>query len=760
MNLELRRRLMGTLRMLPELTTLLIDSVGEQTHLKQFRMDDSNGEEFNLVRKYGVDILRKYLYSPNYYVDVNSETGREYKYPKAGAVAFAKGTSTITWVGYSARKYQYGVARVFINDFFYTNLYEGETLDVSSLEGSKYIILYTNKPEEGLKCRATDSSCYAITKQFMLNMTIPLDQLYIESPAITTNCTAIFNQEFNSMLEIPKKVEFFSVAQQFRSSKLNGGLKIHKNWKGEQSSNLEWYQSFVPTIVYEGSIEDWVKVPFGTSGIDTYANYAPASGQSTDCTRYFNDNKEFIETTIKVPEGVTTIYSGAFCNSQQFTKIESDSLELQKFYDRCFWNCKNLEIPASITANVSHVGYGAFQNVKSIEKVVLTTDAVVGAYCFCGSGLKEIVLGKFPSNLQRPFTDSTLEKITFTTEDEISFDSIAFYNYSGKLVPVKQVYYKGSLSGYLTKIRDAGVSLHNRGLLNTTGSRLFIGINDDEVIDLVIPTDITSIRDGAFRNLSNLRSVDLQNVETIGVRVFTNSSLEGHILELPSTLTSIGNEAFMSTRLKEVHINSEVTYNGRGHFRNISTLEKVYVNVINFAPPSDAFYVSGAPSLYYIGNLKQYIENVVLQEDSRRYFSGRIFINGDQPLKDTDFVSPEGVVEISTRKFKDVPFNSITISKDVTTIGVEAFDLSVDYRIELIDIGENVTSIGNKAFNRAHPKDLKLRWKGSSILPYNTSWSIGTTLQTLTLHVPNGEMQNYRESGYTEGIFPIIIDDL
>ena len=86
-------------------------------------------------------------------------------------------------------------------------------------------------------------------------------------------------------------------------------------------------------------------------------------------------------------------------------------------------------------------------------------------------------------------------------------------------------------------------------------------INDQEINDLVIPNNVTSIGSYAFEGCSSLTSVTIGNsVTSIGNAAFYCSSLTS--ITIPNSVTSIGNSAFYGcSKLTSVTINSDAIVN-------------------------------------------------------------------------------------------------------------------------------------------------------------------------------------------------------
>lgn len=100
-------------------------------------------------------------------------------------------------------------------------------------------------------------------------------------------------------------------------------------------------------------------------------------------------------------------------------------------------------------------------------------------------------------------------------------------------------------------------------------------VNDEIVTDLVIPENITSIKNYAFYKCSGLTSVTLHNVTSIGNYSFQDCDNIASII-IPDSVTSIGTGAFYSCNaLSSVTIGSGVTNIGGSAFFSCKNLQEI-----------------------------------------------------------------------------------------------------------------------------------------------------------------------------------------
>lgn len=737
---------------------------------KQYRMDDSNGEEYNLIKKYGVDILEKFANAPSYRRDRNTTTGNIYSFKKRFIIAFNKNVTSVKWIGYNARKWTYGVGVLYVDEKFFSNIYEGQTISNIPSGVNKYIILYSQYSVVGSDnaqivststSALSDSTYYAfIDGEYNSRICNGIvDQIFIDKKY---NISRMICSSSLCILDIPENTKEFTV-DTFRDLSI-GGIKLPIGFTGFKSVYI-FYNTTCPVVIYAGNSEQYCKV-FMRSNLSSPTN------NTSNSRIYFNNDISVLENTISIPNDIQTIYPGLFANFKQFESISIDESNLIKnIKDNAFYGCSNLTVPTYLTNNLDNIGSSAFHGVKEISSVYVNDGGNIGQGAFQGSGIKEISIGTLSSTTTSGyiFCDSKLQKIIFRSENQITFGSLCFYNYGSNPVPVSDVRYHGSLYNYMTKIGGSIGTSNGGGLLGPSNSHLYIGENEDEVTgNLVIPQEITKIRSMAFRNLKNVTGIIFNGNETeIGEYAFMSSGITG-TLELPDSLSVIRTYAFTScSRITKLIIGSNpITFYGERHFQRCSNLTNVTLKCTNvFVFPSLFNHVSAYADFHYYGNLQQYTENVDITNFG--YMSNRVYINatdnydGDS-ISGIHLVIPQGTTVIrGTRKFINKGLLSITIPNTISAIPNSTFS-DAGRNCQFIDIPESIVSIGSNAFYLVGTDmqmfDLRLRWKDENILQYSSSWSFQN--KKAYLHVPSGQIQNYRDKGYTDSLFPNIIDDL
>ena len=214
-------------------------------------------------------------------------------------------------------------------------------------------------------------------------------------------------------------------------------------------------------------------------------------------------------------------------------------------------------------------------------------------------------------------------------------------------------------------------------------SNYHLFLNGDEIQELVIPNNMTSIGDFSFGGCIGLTSVKIpSSVTTIG-----NNSFEGcnglQSITIPNSVMNIGNYAFYGcSSLTSIEIPNSVMNIGSSAFLGCSGLTSIEIpnSVMNIG--SSAFQgCSGLTSSIKIPNTVTKIENFLFA--------------GCSGLTSIDI--PSSIKSIGRHAFLYCSgLTSITIPNSVTSIGESAF--SGCYGLTSITIPNSVTSIERSTF--------------------------------------------------------------
>lgn len=197
-------------------------------------------------------------------------------------------------------------------------------------------------------------------------------------------------------------------------------------------------------------------------------------------------------------------------------------------------------------------------------------------------------------------------------------------------------------------------------------------LNSKEIINLVIPNGVTSIKKFAFDGCDALTSVTIpSSVTSINDAAFSDcSGLTS--LSIPDGVTSLGNSAFSGcSNLLKVTIPPSVEFIGSYAFYKCNNLSEVHISDI--AKWCTITFGDGANNLFY---------------------SHQLFLN---ETKITNLIIPNGVTTISDYAFSGCSgLNSVIIPNSMNSIGNSAF--AGCSGLTSVTFPSNMNSIGKSAF--------------------------------------------------------------
>lgn len=462
--------------------------------------------------------------------------------------------------------------------------------------------------------------------------------------------------------------------------------------------------------------------------------------------------------TINLPSGITTIGNYAFWYCENLTSLTLPS-GLISIGDRAFENCyslTSLEFPSSLTT-LGELVFAGCSNLTSLTLHSNLTD-VKSNYLFGGASnynnLKDV----------RYIIDSDLE--TYLQSNHPIFYEI---NCGIKYYLNDQEITTLEIPSGITSIGD-GVFLSNKSLTNLTLSskvssigisafsycdnlkdvRYYIyddlatyiqnghpdfyvgGIkyywNDQEITTLEIPTSVTSIGNNAFYGCSGLTTLNLpSNVTSIGDRAFGGCSNLTSV-DLPSSITKMGDFVFFyCEKLSNVNLPSDITTISTGAFGGCSSLQNINL-------PSGVTTI-GDNAFSDCSNLT----NVTLP--SALASIGDYAFSGCSNL--TNVIFPSAFTAIGNVAFSGCSnLANVTLSSNITSIGTYAFQNCIN--LKNLTISKDVTSIKDIAFNNSYD-DLELE---SVYVAWENPIEAGSffdriNISNCTLYVPQGTKEAY-----------------
>ena len=338
--------------------------------------------------------------------------------------------------------------------------------------------------------------------------------------------------------------------------------------------------------------------------------------------------KESSLKTIILPTTIETIEANAFENSS-LTSIEiPEKISLLPEY--IFSGCSNLKTVV-LNENIKTIGFCAFRYCGSLKSINLpNTLTTINSWAFqeCDS-LNNLVL---PNSLVKIDSD-----VFYRCTSLSSLDLPSNLRYIG-------VNAFNECSIELNVNYETWKLINGKVNVGYTSTVHLFDNNNLEIKEIIVPSDVEEIEDGAFRGCAYLEKIDLSNchLESIGKYAFYNCQLITE-LSLLDGITSIGDEAF----------------------------GKCY-SLVSFVMPNSVDTIGRA----VFGDC-MHLKNIVLSSSLTK-LTDQLFVECD----DLEIVIiPEGVTTIVSHAFDNCgKLTSVVIPSTIKKIEKQAFTYSWDIR--------------------------------------------------------------------------------
>lgn len=418
--------------------------------------------------------------------------------------------------------------------------------------------------------------------------------------------------------------------------------------------------------------------------------------------------------TLNLPSGITSIGNYAFWGCENLTSVTLPS-GLISIGDRAFERCNSLislNLPSSLTtlgelviagcygltnltlhSNLTDVksnylfgGMSYYNNLKDVRYIIdsdletyLQSNHPIIYDIRCGIKYylndQEITTLEIPSGITSIgdgvfFYSNSLTNLTLSSR--VSSIGISAFSYCNNLKNVRYNIYD-DLATYIQKGHPA--------FYVNCGIKYYW--NNQEITTLEIPSSVTSIGNHAFYNCSGLTSVDIpSNVTSIGDWAFYGCRGLTSV-DLPSSITKMGDFVFNECeRLTSVNLPSGITAIGTRAFAWCTSLKSINLPSGITTIGKGAF--SGCSSLQGI-DFPSGITSI--GDNAFEYCSGLQNIN-----------LPSGISSIGDYAFWNCSnLMNVTLSSNITSMGKSAFDGCNS--LKNLAISNNVTSIKDICFN-------------------------------------------------------------
>lgn len=356
-------------------------------------------------------------------------------------------------------------------------------------------------------------------------------------------------------------------------------------------------------------------------------------------------------TAIVLPDSVVSLGDYAFAKSG-LASFAADNL--QSLGNNVFEACNSLT-EIALCDGIKSMGDRTFANCKSLSIVTLPSVEKLGSFTFSGAeSLKKVIFGA---------DATTTGRYTFvkTTRQPDSY----YYDYVG--MPVEEVVFLGDN-------------------IQTIDEGAFYGC--EKLVNVVLPASVTKMESYAFANTKALTALNLENVEIfgdyamfgsgvtelklnsakkIGAFAFAiDSETDKNVETAYNTLSmpvveEIGNFAFYNSALTSVELPASLTKLGNGVFMSSAKLNDVKV-----AAENEYFFVEK-------GVLYRYIDKAAGLYELCLYPTA---LAGEGAAKSRTYAIKDGTVSVLAYSFAELNkgvLDKVVLPYSVKTIGDSAF---------------------------------------------------------------------------------------
>ena len=334
--------------------------------------------------------------------------------------------------------------------------------------------------------------------------------------------------------------------------------------------------------VHISSIYDWLKISLGNG---------PASPLylSTKARLYVNGELLTEVTALDFESGevqITEIASYAFRNQSQLVSVTIPDF-VTSIGNSAFYNCSSLQ-SINIPSKVSSIEEQTFYGCSSLKSITIPSSVTsIRDYAF-----------RYCTNIEEVHIDSVYMWLTLCR----TFDSSQYFYYQNPLYVSSKarLYVNGEILTEITALDF--VDKNNSNPITEIASYAFR--NQSQLLSVEIGDSVTSIGSSAFSGCSSLKSITIPSrVTSIGNSAFSScTNLESVTFGENSNLESIESSAFSGcSSLKSITIPSRVTSIDSYAFDGCTSIYRVVVE--------NATVLTGLTSTSTMGGLLSAINN-------------------------------------------------------------------------------------------------------------------------------------------------------
>ncbi len=395
-------------------------------------------------------------------------------------------------------------------------------------------------------------------------------------------------------------------------------------------------------------------------------------------------------TSYTMPSTIQKVQPYAFWGDKNLEKV-AVSNHVTKISDYMFSNCANLQ-EVQIPYSVKTIDVKAFEDCIGLRQITIPP-SVKNIHSTSFDGCTKLEIEAEEGSTAKAYADNlVLEDINVAEYEDTSADTMDMDAAEDEDTEEDTTYYAHEVTHInpLETEEDASV----KGKTKIIGNQAFVFIDNSSAtvnsgnqnVDGTEADDTTGENVSVVGNTSKKGTL-FPKYTIVGEAIVANQAYYGderEIIEIPDTITDIGDFAFARSNVKQVHLPEDITKIGYAAFYHCDNLTDVVIpETVTEIEPS-AFDKSA------------WLENWLANG------TGEFLIVGDGILlayrgSNSQIKIPEGVKQIGPGAFAaHVGITKVTLSDSVETIGEGAF--SGCSNLSVLEGGKSLKQIKDRAF--------------------------------------------------------------